>query len=940
MPLAIIFTAFPFEYKAIRNYLIELKEEVHPHGTIYERGIFYGESHRWKVIIAEIGSGNVTAASEVERAVTHFKPNLLLFVGIAEGIKGVAVGDVVAATKVYSYESGKVENEFLVRPEIGQSAYALVQRARAEAKNSDWLKRISSSYSIEPNVVVAPIAAGEKSVSFNKSELIQFLEINYNDAVAIEIGGFGFLKAAFSHTDTLAIVIRGIFNVVSDDAGLSLESESVRKEKASLNASAFAFEVISKTLLLSQNITTDLTQKELCNLPHRYTNSFVGRKKEIDEILIRVSNNYRQHLTVLKGIGGVGKTALALEVAYKCWEVRKEPLSDHSIPKFDAIIFSSSKATNLIDTKLLDRPEKEPTLSDIFRVIAETLNDATIMQVAEEQQLEQVNRALRRQKTLLIIDNMETLDLGERDRVLSFLNNVPHPTQVIITTREHLGIDAISIKSLTRTESIRLISEQCKAKNVKIKGDQKKQLYKMFGGIPIALIYAVGQRAAGYKFSEFIKPTDSLPEELGRFCFETSVEPLKQKSAYKILLAMTFFRSSPCYDALVKVAGISNQAKDTKDSLAKLLQLSLLAEKDERYFILSITREYAIVELEKYHDNTFYEKARQRWIDWYLLFTKQYGGLDWDDWRTKHQRIEEEWSNIESVLYWCASEEKWAEVLKLWENIDCYVDLNGYWQKRRHWWTILAKKTGDPHVQAKALSEKAWTLILMGENHFSEAEESLRKAWDLREATNLGVQACISNYFAVLEKNRRNLQESYKWLERERAILRSSQLDQSVRIRYMTRNYYYFAELKCLEGDFESAQEYFQKSIHWGEKVKWQRFINYAHNGLACALIEINELTEAERLLRIGLSVAENMEENRRIALYYAGFAKLYYKFFVSYKSRNQSFSIDAKKHALNAIEYAKKALEIFVKEDISFEQEDMKEILLSVEAKSFQEED
>lgn len=250
MSCAVILTALPVEYLAVRTPLSDLREEMHPQGTIYERGTFTANGHTWEVGIAEVGAGNAGAAVEAERAIAYFKPDILLFVGIAGGIKDVAIGDVVAATDVYSYESGKAGDgqEFAVRPKAGKSSYAIIQRAKAEARKGDWLQRISPTVTRKPKVHIAPIAAGEKVIASRESDLFQFIRENYNDAIAVEMEGFGFLSAAFAYPEIKAIVIRGISDLIKDKNKADPEAgtEEERQERASLHATAFSLEVLSR----------------------------------------------------------------------------------------------------------------------------------------------------------------------------------------------------------------------------------------------------------------------------------------------------------------------------------------------------------------------------------------------------------------------------------------------------------------------------------------------------------------------------------------------------------------------------------------------------------------------------------------------------------------------------------------------------------------------
>lgn len=163
----------------------------------------------------------------------------------------------MAATKIYDYESGKTETYFKPRPNFGQSTYRLQKRAEIEADKDDWLKRLKEAASTpQPRIYVGPIVSGEKIIASTKSDQYEFLQQNYSDALAIEMEGYGFLKAVETNSGLQGIVIRGISDLV-DRKGEADASGS--QENAAKHASAFAFELISKIDLEKEPHTRHLT---------------------------------------------------------------------------------------------------------------------------------------------------------------------------------------------------------------------------------------------------------------------------------------------------------------------------------------------------------------------------------------------------------------------------------------------------------------------------------------------------------------------------------------------------------------------------------------------------------------------------------------------------------------------------------------------------------
>jgi nucleoside phosphorylase len=245
----IIVTALDVETRAVLRQLGDYEEEV-VQGTVF----FVGTFEDWRVAVVEVGPGNVAVAAIADRAISHFKADVAIFVGVGGGVKDVALGDVVVASKVYGYEGGKDKaNAFLPRSDLHHSAHALEQRARAMAKRKNWHARLDKALGLDsPNLLVAPIAAGEKVVASTRSPTARFLKKQYSDAVAVEMEGRGFLEAVHINS-VLGTVIRGISDQLN---GKSVSDKAGWQRKAADAACAAAFEMLA-TLTPAAKVGSD-----------------------------------------------------------------------------------------------------------------------------------------------------------------------------------------------------------------------------------------------------------------------------------------------------------------------------------------------------------------------------------------------------------------------------------------------------------------------------------------------------------------------------------------------------------------------------------------------------------------------------------------------------------------------------------------------------------
>jgi tetratricopeptide (TPR) repeat protein len=214
---------------------------------------------------------------------------------------------------------------------------------------------------------------------------------------------------------------------------------------------------------------------------------FFGREKELASIAQAISPEARTWGALIDGPGGIGKTALAVRAGHLA------PDAD-----FDRKIFLSAKIRELT-------PKGEQKLEDfmlpnymaLLAELARELGDETLAQYPPNERANAVRRTLAGVRVLIIIDNLETFDETERDRLYQFLSRLPLSCKAIVTSRRRTDIDAriVRLDRLAREDALRLMDELAKNNRhlQRTTAAEREELYAITNGNPLLIRWLVGQ---------------------------------------------------------------------------------------------------------------------------------------------------------------------------------------------------------------------------------------------------------------------------------------------------------------------------------------------------------------------------------------------------------------------------------------------------------------
>jgi tetratricopeptide (TPR) repeat protein len=665
------------------------------------------------------------------------------------------------------------------------------------------------------------------------------------------------------------------YTVLTIPAHLKIQLEEKRNEVASLEARLAQMEGRHATKLPDNLL--------------RRPDIFVGRKDEIARCLTALAPEERGWGATIDGIGGIGKTALALEVAHMARERGQ----------FDAYLFASAKTSWLTPEGVRQETLSLSSLDAFVREFARFLGETDVAQMADATERRRaLLDALRGRRALLIWDNLETLTVDERDLIAEFLRKLPAPNKAIVTSRHRTGESALTIRlnRLAEKEALALMDELGR-RYARLAGElrratdnTRRAIYEAAGGNPLAINWTLGLVAQkGYSLTDALAHLQDAARsnDLYGFLFADSTHDLAE-SDRTVLSALSTFQTSATPQTLADATSlVLNQVQI---ALERLVTLSLVNDLESgRYGLHPLTRTYVRAALgeagtaarplpgQPTLDASARRKALQYWVD----YAAKYGGSDKDAYKT-YDRLEAEWPNLDAAasalreLAGVPGPVKDKQAAKLLNDLARalrqFLRFRGYWDERAHlseWAYEATQAMGD-------WQSAGWRAYDVAMIHLDRAETDRAQVWADRcaEAWERGGghsdRAEAARLRGLIAQQRKELAEAERLYTEALTIYRD--LGEEVNQATVLNDLGLVARERK---DYARAQEFYRQALAIAEKIGNREQQAYISGNLGLVALDQNNPAEARRWCERELALAQEVGRQELVAYAQAGLAEV-----------------------------------------------------------------
>jgi hypothetical protein len=229
-------------------------------------------------------------------------------------------------------------------------------------------------------------------------------------------------------------------------------------------------------------------QTSSTQLPGKSYRELIGRDILMGDVLAALRDPSGKWIVAVDGMGGIGKTSLAREVADRC-------TSEHL---FDAIVWDQAPKESQEFPTGTAKVKGTLTFETVLDSIARQLGALDVPRLNGSEKEIRVKGLLQVQRVLIVLDNLETAKEVQTEiarRLLPLLN----PSKALLTSRHRFQGDlfAVHLTGLDDDGALRFVRQEAQEKNIQnvssAKVSELKQIAETTGGSPLALKLVVGQ---------------------------------------------------------------------------------------------------------------------------------------------------------------------------------------------------------------------------------------------------------------------------------------------------------------------------------------------------------------------------------------------------------------------------------------------------------------
>lgn len=320
------------------------------------------------------------------------------------------------------------------------------------------------------------------------------------------------------------------------------------------------------------NETETTVRPKLTTRPTLHQGQMVGVTWVAATLVDWLTDPVSERIVSIEGIGGVGKTTLAVAVMQAL----------EAQTAFAEILWITAKHEAFAASgKVEALPNSVRTVADVTTCLTELLGQKQWMGLSSEEQIARIRPILADTPHLIVIDNLETLT--DVELLLPTLAQLTAPTCILLTSRQSLQhfpyVRCYRVAPLSIVESQQLIVHEVarRGSRLVVSEQQMQAIFTLVGGLPLALKLIAAQLSflpLSIVLHDFQSRQTTSPGEMYSFIYYSAWRKLGQSAKVLLLSLLDNTIEGETYSWVEMMSGLPQH--DCVAALRELLDYSLL----------------------------------------------------------------------------------------------------------------------------------------------------------------------------------------------------------------------------------------------------------------------------------------------------------------------------------------------------------------------------